>query len=328
MPALTKVEGPTVSPRPERRAGRRSAARRGFTLIEAMVTLTLIGIIVGTLLDVVMRQQRFAGAANDVMEVRDNLRQIGDLFPMELRAVTPAEGDIFVMSDSAIEFRQSAGVSVVCDTLPGRTTVILPPTALATDAGITSWIAAPAVGDELYIFDPRGELPDTLIRYTVAAAPTPGPCLPASGFTTTAAEGAGGLMIAIAPQLSPTTPKGAPVRFVRRARYSLYVSPSDGGWYLGFRDFNASRLPQWSAIQPVAGPLLPYAAAGAGGLRFQYFDANGVPLTLAAQSTQVRRIDITARAQTRSPVRTWGFGRTPGDYVRDSVRVSIALRNY
>ena len=320
MPTLIQTSPP--------RAGRRPAERRGFTLVEVMVTLTLTGLVVGTLLSVVVRQQRFAGAAADVLEMRDNLRQIGDLLPMELRGLAAPAGDLIALSDSAIDFRQSTGAAIVCDMNADRTMIVLPPTILSTDAGLTSWITAPVRGDELFVLDPAGALPDTMTRHTVNAAPTTGTCPIGTAFTRTAAEAASGVSVAITPALSPTTPRGAPVRFFRRARYSLYLSPSDGQWYLGYRDFNAARLPQWSAIQPVAGPLLPYASDGTGGLRFQYYDAAGAAVTNSAQAAQVRRIDVIARAQTRSPVRTVGLGRTRNGYIRDSARITIALRNY
>jgi prepilin-type N-terminal cleavage/methylation domain-containing protein len=321
MPALT------ACPRRWRAAPRR-AGRRGFTLIEVMVTLTLIGIVVGTLLTVITRQQRFFGSAADVMELHDNLRQIGDLLPAELRGLSPRYNDLVTMSDSMIEARVATGSSIVCDTLPGRSTIILPPATLSTDAGLTSWANAPVQGDSLFVFDPRAALPDTMLKYTITGAPGVGACPLVTGFTKTAAEAVNGIRLTLDRPLSATTPRGAPIRFFRRVKYSLYQSPTDGQWYLGYRDFIASRAPQWSAIQPVAGPLLPYATA-ASGLQLQYFDSAGTALALSSQAPQVRRIDVIARAQSRSKMRTPGLGAaTASGYYRDSIRVTVALRNY
>ncbi len=65
-------------------------SRVGFTLIEIMVSLTLLGIVVGALLNTIISQQRFYVSAADIIEMRDNVRQAGDVLPMELGGVAPA----------------------------------------------------------------------------------------------------------------------------------------------------------------------------------------------------------------------------------------------
>jgi len=47
-----------------------------------MVSLTLLGIVVGALLNTIISQQRFYVSAADIIEMRDNLRQAGELLPM------------------------------------------------------------------------------------------------------------------------------------------------------------------------------------------------------------------------------------------------------
>ncbi len=304
-------------------------SRVGFTLIEIMVSLTLLGIVVGALLNTIISQQRFYLSAADIIEMRDNLRQAGELLPVELRGVAPAvPGEITAMQDTALEFRAPTGSSVVCTVSPARTTITIPPAALAVRSGLTTWMSPPVLGDSLFILDPNGALADTFRGYVITANPSLGTC-PQSpvGFTNSAAEANAGVQLSISPALTATTPIGVPIRFVRRVRYSLYRSPADLQWYLGYRDFVGTRTPKWSSIQPVSGPFLPYAAGGLGGLRFSYRDSLGTALTSLVDADRVRRIDMMVRAQSRTAVRTSGLGGSNNGYYRDSVNVTVALRN-
>ncbi len=309
-----------------RRAGRR--LRRGFTLIEIMVAIVLLSIIVGGLLAVVMEQERFYDGATEVMEVRDNLRRIGDLIPAEMRGMAPLEGDLISMMDSAVEFRAPTGASIVCTINLARTTITVPPVALQSDAGLTSWAAAPLLSDSMFIFDSRDSLPDTLVARRIVAAPTVGLCPTTTGFTSTLAEAAGATTLVLNAALPNEVPVGAPIRFFRRVRYSLYRSPTDQQWYMGYRDFVPSRSPAWSQIQAVAGPLMPYASTGATGLRFTYRDSVGNALTAVADAPRVRRVEIVARAQSAVAMRTGGQKRTANGHYMDSLRTVVALRNY
>ncbi|HSJ64331.1 MAG TPA: prepilin-type N-terminal cleavage/methylation domain-containing protein [Gemmatimonadaceae bacterium] len=314
---------PAVTPRD--RVRRRPS---GFTLIEVMVALVLLGLVVGALLTVVMHQQRFYDSASEVMEVRDNLRRTGDLLPSELRALAPRYGDIYAMSDSAIDFRSATGSSTICEFSNNRTMIIVPPTQLQTDAGLTSWLVRPVMSDSMFIFDSRDAGIDTMIGRGISAAPAAGSCAITSGFTSTSAEVNASVTFLLDSALPPSVPAGAPVRFFRRARYSLYRNPNDEFWYLGYRDFVPGRNPQWSAIQPVAGPLLPYNAQGASGLRFIYRDSAGTVLTSGADAPRVRRIDIEVRARSRAIVRAMGMTTNGAGLYTDSLFTSVALRNH
>jgi hypothetical protein len=66
---------------------------------------------------------------------------------------------------------------------------------------------------------------------------------------------------------------------------------------------------------------MPFAASGATGLRFAYYDSTGA---VTAVRTSVSKIDVTLRAQSESAVRSPGFNT--GRYV-DSLVVSVGLRN-
>jgi hypothetical protein len=297
-------------------------------MIEIMVAIVLLGIVVGALLGAVMQQQRFYDSASEVMEVRDNLRRIGDLLPAELRGAAPRDGDIIAMSDSAIEFRAPTGSSTICEFNLARTMIVVPPVSLQRDAGLTFWLSRPVMTDSMFIFDSQDSNPDTLLGRGIVAAPAAGTCPITSGFTSTAAEAAASITFLLDTPLPTSVPVGAPIRFFRRTRYSLYQSPTDNQWYLGFRDFVPGRAPQWSAIQPVAGPLLPYASQGATGLRFTYRDSVGTALTAQADAPRVRRIDIEVRAQSKTVIRAMGMTRTAAGLYQDSLFTSVAFRNY
>ena len=116
---------------------------------------------------------------------------------------------------------------------------------------------------------------------------------------------------------------GAPVRFLRRGRYSLYHG-SDGDWYLGYRQCNAVGASSCGAIQPLSGPYRDYSSdAQRTGLRFDYFDRSGRRLAPNESPLGLARIDITARAESRQRLNVEGHVSIPAD----SATMAIAIRN-
>ncbi|HEU4563718.1 MAG TPA: prepilin-type N-terminal cleavage/methylation domain-containing protein [Gemmatimonadaceae bacterium] len=321
MPAVIRI-----------RAVRGARRRPGFTLIEILVALVLLGIVVGGLLSVVSRQQRFYADAAGLIDMRENLRQVAGLLPSELRGVSPRHGDILDVADSAIAFKATTGTGVICTINAARTTIVIPPYAQASESGLTSWVSPPSPGDSIWVFDPRTSLPDTMYSYVVAGVAPNATCPAATGFTTAADQNSGWAITLLGAAPSPwplpaTVVVGGPVRFFKPVRYSLYRSPADSKWYVGYRDYNPLRAQPWSNIQPVSGPFMPYAAGGASGLSFAYADSAGNAINSGGMLERIRRIDVVVRGETAVPVKAAGFTKTPSGYVRDSLNLSIALRN-
>jgi hypothetical protein len=228
------------------------------------------------------------------------------------------------MASNFVEFRSQLGATIVCTIDPTRTVITVPPLNVATGAALTSWLAPPATGDTLLIFDPgstTGAVSDTFNIYTLTALPTSNASCPnTTGLTTTAGEATAGYTFKVTPALTPGTTVGSPIRIIRRARYELYQALS-GNWYLGYQDCVPSRVPKCNQLQPIAGPYVAPNTAGTGGIVFTYRDSLGVVTT---DVSLVRRVDIAARAQTSVAVHTSGYKSGP---MTDSMFVSIAPRN-
>ncbi|MGH7695898.1 MAG: hypothetical protein ACRENH_13005, partial [Gemmatimonadaceae bacterium] len=121
-------------------------------------------------------------------------------------------------------------------------------------------------------------------------------------------------------------PEGAPLRFTRTARFSLYKA-SDGRWYLGARDWNGD-AERFNSIQPVAGPLQAYSAnPSESGLLFVYRDASGTQLPRPADGARIASITVTSRAVSDAPVRVRGLASAANGRYADSSSITVALRN-
>ena len=235
------------------------------------------------------------------------------------------------MTDTAVEFFATLGTSVLCATPSGRT-LFLPPATLSSGAVLTSFVASPDTGDLALVLSLPNAQPDSAhwvqSRISAFASRALSTSCPAStGFTSAldAAANRTGYALTLPAALPSEVRKGAPVRFVRRARYSLYKS-SDGAWYLGYRRCNAIGQSVCTTIQPVSGPYLAYSHGGTGasGLGFRYFDANGNELFDAAASTRLAKIDVVLRGETSHAVSLVGDAR---QLYRDSSVVTVSPRN-
>lgn len=308
--------------------------RRGFTLAELMITMTMISVIGAAVVSVFTSQQKFVRAASDVGGIRSQIQTATIVLPAELRNISPVGGDIRAMSDSAITIRTTIATSVVCGFT--ATTITLAPEgnlASTTSTGgnapirLTATVMTPAAGDSVFIWDegPTGQSQDD--SWTSAAGTpyalddvisVPGGCVASyapAGNILPALE----LAIDLGTPLLPTLQVGAGVRVTREVSYGLYQSDADGRWYLGYRDANLADY------EYVAGPFLPYAAAGETGLRFRYYDSVGAEITNYALAASVARIEIAAHARAESQSALGGVGS--GKQQEDSLRVGVSLRN-
>ena len=307
-------------------------ARPGFTLIELMVTMTMMVVIGAAVVSVFNSQQRFTRAAADVGDLRTQLQTATAVLPAELRNISVTGNDIISMSDSAIAIRSTIVSSVVCSFGPNQVT-LAPSGAIATTTPVgpsgtmrlTSVAMDPAPGDEAFIWDdgPAAALSDDTWEstantpYAIDNAPkVPGAC--AATFAP-AGNTLDAYVLTIATPLRSTLTAGAPVRVTRGAAYGLYQSDLDGKWYLGYRTLGATDYDY------MAGPFLDYDPSAQSGFRFQYFDATGAEITNYAATTTVARVEITARARTAAPISLGGQPRLK--LQEDSLRVGVSLRN-
>ena len=265
-----------------------------------------------------------------MLQVRGQLRDAADVLATDIRGAAVSRYGLPLMTDSALELFAGIGTSVVCTT-PAGPALFLPPTALSSGTVLTSLLATPDTGDLALIYAMPGGIPDSgqwvESRITAFASRSLSTsCPPSTGFTSAADAAAGrkGYVVTLGSALTAVR-KGAPVRFLRRARYSLYRS-SDGSWYLGYRRCNATGPSVCSTIQPVSGPYLAYGSSGAAtnGLAFRYFNAAGSELLDAALSATTARVDIVLRGETVRAVALVGDARVR---YRDSAVVTISPRN-
>ena len=295
-------------------------SRRGFTMIELLVALVLLGIVSTAIYRVLVNNQRLYMAQTQRMDLSQNIRAASTILPAEFRELDAFDGDILAMTATSIDVRGMRWLSFVCQ----------PPALNGNNTGNQMTIRGRQVGDAMF-FGSRyiNETRDSLLIYVdnnqatrlddyflparIAATPGTQQCpavgvIPAQPGTRLVFDGT----FFPNSNVPGAITMGAPVRGFERVRYLLYQAAGDTSWYLGFQPLD----PGGSPPQPLVGPLL------ANGLTFQYFNAVGA---VTAVRTQVARIDVTVRARTTQAVRKGG--QAPRAAIVDSLTFSVALRN-
>jgi prepilin-type N-terminal cleavage/methylation domain-containing protein len=306
-----------------RRAGAHPSRRAAFTLPELLVAMTLLVIVGGTLGTMLTSQYRMFNRTQGATQMQRDLRTGLGLLPLDLRAASRSAGDIVALQDTAIQLRATIGSSIIC-VRPGVNQLDLPPLEGARNA-LTQWHTTPKAGDTVLVYDENtraGPEDDRWVPFALTSIDVaPASSCAGAPFTDPALDPPASkprwrLTLNGDPPI--TTVVGAPVRFLRHVRYSLYLpAGSTDAWYLGYRELVTGA---WGETEPIAGP---FEAAGGPrvGIRFTYFDTLGVALT-APTGTNVGRVDLTFRA--RSLIRG---GTRDSIVLRDSVAVRVALRN-
>jgi prepilin-type N-terminal cleavage/methylation domain-containing protein len=308
------------------------ARQGGFTLVELLIAMVLMGIIGGAIVTLLLRQQRFYNSTNDLIQTRQQIRQAAAMLPADLRGISSVGGDIYVMTDSSIEFRSVFGSSVACTVDGAGGWVSTVPQALLKGSAITNWAYLPSVNDSVAVYSDgiaTAAADDfwTVTQITAVLARTGGAsdgCPVTSGMVQNIAADLAATnpsyKLTILPKV-PTVSPGASLRFFRRVHYSLYKA-ADNLWYLGYYDCKTARVPVCNTIQPIGGPFQAYANDGTSGLQFTYYDSTGV---VTATRANVARISLAVRGQGTSLVSFSGV--KGGATFRDSLRMEINLRN-
>ena len=303
----------------------RDPAPGGITLVELVVVLLLIGLVGSAIGATLVRQQRFYRGTTELLHAREGVRDAMELLSADIRGMSVAD-TVRLLADSAIEFFANVGSSIVCERL-GAASVGLPGASSGRGNALTAFLTQPDTGD-LALF--HADSIDGGNEWERHRSTGFGPrslaiaCPASSPFGREAEINAGnpGFHLELSTPLTSHVRPGAPVRFLRRGRYSLYHA-SEGGWYLGYRRCNAVGS-TCGAIQPLSGPYRDYSAdPRRTGLLFEYFDRSGNPLSAGQLPLAVARIDITARAESRQRIKVEGRLTVPSD----SATLTIAIRN-
>jgi len=274
--------------------------RGGFTLVELMISLVLLGIVGGVLASMLVNMQRGSRAQSQRVTLQSNLRAGMALLPAELRELSPA--DLVTTLADQVVYRAMRTTGVACAVsanqvrLRNRLTFGYRP----IEAGGR---------DRLYLFvdgDQISGVDDSWLELLITATAN-GTCANGDAATTLTVTRTDGTTIPAA--TLATIFVDAPVRSFETMEMRLYES--NGRWWLGARSVSGGA----ATPEPVLGPLT------ADGLVFTYRDRAG---TQTATIASMRTLDIALKGQTDGTIATGLEALSIGE---DSLTTRIRLRN-
>ncbi len=285
--------------------------RRGFTLIELMVAVVLLGIVTAGIYRALVTNQQTFLAQTQRIDLQQNIRAAATILPAEFREMDAADSDITAMSATAITFRAMRQLAFICvaPVLGGGLGQISLTVRQRPFFGTRQSFSAEDSVLIYYEGDPATRNDDSWVRGKITGV--------ANQNCTDPDQNRPGYQLTLQPQwiagsqfnVAGAITNGSPVRGFETVTYQAYQA-ADNRWYLGQQKAG-------STIQPLIGPL-----TGANGLTYTYYDANG---NVTAVRTAVAQIEIRLRGQTVSPVRQATGGGVA--YKVDSIVTRVALRN-
>lgn len=283
--------------------------RRGFTLIEILIALVIMGIVTGALYRLLNTSQRLTLAQSEQVSLQSNVRAGSLVVPSELRELNTVVGagvgpqnDILDAQLTSVQYRAMRGMGFTCQAPAAPVNVIT-----LTSSSWTGLRTPKLDRDSLYLFvdgDPNDEADDSWQHVAI------------TGVATTAnACGAGvaGIVLnvaAVAPAAEvPAVPLNTPVRIFEVMELKLYQD--NGEWWMGARSVKPE-----AALKPVLGPLTTT------GLDFRYLNSAGAE---TADMAAIKSVRLTVRGLTSGAVRAGGFGATGRQ--QEELVTQVLLRN-
>jgi prepilin-type N-terminal cleavage/methylation domain-containing protein len=280
--------------------------RRGFTLVEVLVALVIMGIVTGAIYQLLNTSQRLSLAQAEQASLQSNVRTGSLVVPNELRELNTWLGglddrnDVLdPLDDDAITYRAMRGLGFVCQV----------PAADELTIAKSSWTGLrPPAGDrdDVYLFIDGNEDDDDDDQWL------PVDITGATEEANACDDGATGFVLTTAaalPAEALAVKVYTPLRLYEVMELKLHGA--DGEWWLGARSVNVEPDPQ-----PVLGPLT------AEGFNLVYLDAVGAE---TADRTAIKSIQVTVRGLTEDAVRAGGSGAL--GHPEEELLTQVLLRN-
>jgi prepilin-type N-terminal cleavage/methylation domain-containing protein len=280
--------------------------RRGFTLVEILIALVLLGIVSTALYQLLVANQRLYRAQVESVATNESARATVAILPSEVRELSAGSGDVLAMTATSLTFKSMQALYVQCaPPNTGSLEIIL-------DRGTFFGLRPMSVADDSILIFAEGDTTtrgdDGWLSASVSSMTTGTACPGTSPSITV------GLSGVTATQLTGTQ-AGAPVRTFRAAQVLLYQD-AVGDWWLGGRTYQKS-AGAWGTTQPIVGPL------SGSGLALTYSDTTG---TATTDPLRVARVGITVQSQSFDRVYRSGSSGGPVYLLQDLV-TQVAVRN-
>ena len=95
-------------------AARMSADRRGFSLLELIISRVMALVILGSVVQVMITQSRGYRKQREIVDIRDTSRQAASLLAWDLRQSVIGEGPLAAMGANSIAIRSPRAVGSIC----------------------------------------------------------------------------------------------------------------------------------------------------------------------------------------------------------------------
>ncbi len=266
--------------------------------MEILVYFVLAIIVVTSIYQLLMGQNRLYLKQTELQDVRTTLRAAGNFLGFELRQVSASGGDIYNMSTNGLTIRSLQGIGIVCN-VHG---------------------SAPRFG----LYSTRGEfdktIDDSAVVYAAGGAGSDDDQWMVSSIKDTWLSGGGvdncdwpgtpasEITVEVDSAATEGVFVGAPIRSFHRVEYGVYYD--EGRWWLGRKVGDAA------SYERLAGPLRSPTDSG---LVFVYYDQAG---NVTADSSQVSYVDIILRGESHRPVP----GAGGPSYQADTLTMRVTLR--
>lgn len=291
----------------------RPRGRAGFTLLELMVALAIMGLLTTALWQIVRSQSAFVASESQREDAQDNARAALDVLTGDLRAALPR--GVIRAGNNELELALPKAWGVACG---GGTTMSLTAVfpALPADAFTRTTASGLAVNTS------AGNVPDWTPRPATGAArgfveTSAAADLAAAPCSAMGAQGAGLVAYTFTGSNFPVATAGQVVMLYQLVRYE--VAQSDGKWWLR-RSTGMDNTGTTFTMTPLAGPIPAQDS-----LRFTYYTGATAVLQNPAPGTTVATLDSLSRIKVKVVTQSSGQYQGRSNYERDSS--VVLLRN-
>ena len=281
--------------------------RRGFTLVELLVAMVLLGIVSTAIYKTMLAAQRFSTAQNQQINLQATLR-LAPVLANELRQIDASDSDIVSMSSRSITFRAMRQLGFICNPPVLGGALTSPVTLTVRNTPLYSLRGFNTTTDSLLIFyegksdrSDDGWMPASLTAVASLNCPdgTAGTVLTAviRSPLQTGQSNTNGYVT-----------NGSPVWGFEPVTYRVFLPAGDSLYWIGYQSGTTTR--------PYIGPL-----SDSTGLALSYYDSTGA---VTANRTRVAliKMQLQARSQTALPGATGTLSPKAS-----GVTLWVALRN-